>query len=115
MQTPQKYRRKTIFTRLGMPKEVLAMKLSSQGERNEDVYRWVENGTQGSFDVNSFNSPIPKTGVSISADTGKMVVVAAGMVMTCEASDYIVQLKESFFYPISEGLFNATYKLVKDN
>lgn len=112
MQTPQKYRRKTIFTRREMPREVLAMKLQRKTPDDMDVYRWVENGTEGSFDVNSSGSPIPHSGVSLLAGNGKMVIASAGQLLTCEHTDYVVLEENGNFSPVSVELFESTYEIV---
>lgn len=114
MQVPQKYRRKTIFTRREMPKSIFAMKLARKMPDDMDVYFWIENNTEGSFDVNTAGAPIPHSGVSILADSGKMVVVAKGTPQTCEHTDYILQIEPDVFIPVSESLFHMTYEKADD-
>lgn len=75
-----------------------------------DVYRWIENNTQGSFDPMA--SEIPASGVSIDPATGFMLIATLEGVMQVKDRDYVIRGVQGEFYPIKESIFLETYEAV---
>lgn len=104
MKQPMKFRKKPLLV-------IEAMLFDgSTAEGAHDVYRWVEENTQGSFDVNDPEAPVPASGVSIDAATGFMVIATLEGVMQVKPGDYVIRGVQGEFYPCRGDIFAATYE-----
>ena len=101
-----KYRKK--------PVEIEARQLIGSNADFHAVYLWVEENTQGSFDVNDPDAPTPASGVSIDAATGFMVIATLEGVMQAKPGDYVIQGIQGEFYPCKPDIFEATYEPTSD-
>lgn len=97
-----KYRKK--------PVEIEARQFIGE-EGGYDVYRWVEENTQGSFDP--LAEEVPASGVSIDPATGFLLIATLEGVMQAKPGDYIIQGVEGEFYPCKPDIFEKTYEVVE--
>lgn len=102
---PSKFKKK--------PVEVEAMHFVGDNMALMDVYQWIEQNTQGSFDVNNPTAPIPASGVSIDAATGFMVIATLEGVMQVKVGDWVIRGVNGEFYPCKPDIFEKTYDLVE--
>jgi hypothetical protein len=105
MSRPWKFRKK--------PVEVEAMQFIGGMEHLHEVYQWVEKNTQGSYDCNAPNDPVPASGVSIEAETGFMVIMTLEGQMQVKLGDWIIKGVNGEFYPCKPDIFEKTYELVE--
>lgn len=75
-----------------------------------DVYQWVEQNTQGSFDPDI--AELPASGVSIDPGTGFMLIATLEGVMQVKPDDWIIRGVQGEFYPCKPDIFKATYEPV---
>lgn len=101
-----KYRKRPVVI------DAMQMPVDGNPVESMKVYHWVEENTQGSFDVNDPDAPTPESGVSIDAETGFMVIATLEGVMQAKPGDYIIKGVEGEFYPCKPDIFNKTYEPV---
>lgn len=106
--TPQRYRKK--------PVEIDAVQFRGDLSSPEAhaIYRWIEDNTLGSFDVNElWNDPgtfsWPASGVSIDARDGRMVIATLEGGHWVDLDDWIIRGLRGEFYPCKPDIFEATY------
>lgn len=109
--TPQRFRKK--------PVEIEAMQFlsSNSNEEAHEIYRWIENNTLGSFDVNQMwmdpeNFTWPSSGVSIDARDGRMVIATLEGGHWVDLEDWIIRGIAGEFYACKPDIFAATYEAV---
>lgn len=89
------------------PVEVEARQLTGD-LRDMEIYRWVENNTQGSFDFTG--DMVPQNGVSVDPETGILVISTEGAIRWAKTGDWVVKEVEGEFYPCSNERFRNTYE-----
>lgn len=109
MPTPQTFRKKPVV--------IEAMQLASRAAEMHAVYRWVEENTLGSFDVNELwmapeTFTWPESGVSIDARDGRMVIATLEGGHWADPGDWIIRGVQGEFYPCKPGIFAETYEAV---
>lgn len=102
-----KYRKK--------PVEIEAAQFSK--ETAVDIYRWIEENTLGSFDVNEMwldpkNFSWPASGVSIDARDGRVVIATLEGGHWVDIGDWVIRGVAGEFYPCKPDIFEATYDKV---
>lgn len=95
------------------PVVVEARQLIGSAADIHDVYQWIEQNTQGSYDTNDADAPVPASGVSIDAATGFMVIATLEGQMQAKPGDYIIKGVQGEFYPCKPDIFEATYEAVE--
>ena len=93
------------------PVVIEAMHFEGDNAHLHSVYQWIEENTQGSFDVNDPSGEVPASGVSIDAATGFMVIATLEGIMQVKVGDYIIRGVQGEFYPCKPDIFEATYEL----
>lgn len=83
------------------------------------VYSWIENNTLGSFDCNPIidgeeGAHWPKSGVSIDARDGRMVIATLEGGHWVDLEDWVIKGVQGEFYPCKPDIFEATYEEVRD-
>lgn len=101
-----KYRKK--------PVEIEAMRFAGLTADMHAVYQWIEQNTQGSYDTNDPDVPVPASGVSIDAETGFMIIATLEGEMQVRAGDYVIRGVQGEFYPCKPDIFAATYEPVEE-
>lgn len=74
-----------------------------------DVYHWIEENTDGSFDP---WGPTPPSGVSIDPETGEMLIATLEGRMRVSLGDYVIKGVQGEFYPCKPEIFHQTYETV---
>lgn len=74
-----------------------------------DIYKWVEDNTQGSYDPESPERPA--SGVTIDPATGFMVIATLEGEMQVKPGDYVIKGVNGEFYPCKPDIFEKTYEL----
>jgi hypothetical protein len=92
------------------PVEIEAMQLVGNAVDVHQVYLWVEENTQGSFDPMA--DEVPASGVSIDPATGFLLIATLEGVMQAKPGDWIIQGVQGEFYPCGPDIFEATYEPV---
>ena len=98
-----KYRKKPVV--------IEAMQLTGGPAQWNDVYRWIEHNTQGSFDP--LAAEVPASGVSIDPATGFVLIATLEGVMQAKPEDWIIRGVQGEFYPCKPDIFAATYEAVE--
>jgi hypothetical protein len=78
-----------------------------------DIYLWVEENTQGSFDPHG--EEVPASGVSIDPATGFLLIATLEGIMKAKPGDWIIQGVQGEFYPCKPDIFEQTYEPVGDD
>lgn len=94
------------------PVEIEAMQLTGDTRNDMTVYHWIERNSQGSYDTNNPTAPRPASGVSISAETGFIVISTLEGEMQAKPGDWIIRGVQGEFYPCKPDIFEATYEPV---
>ena len=92
------------------PVEIEAMRLMGS-HHDADVYRWVEDNSQGSFDP--LSGEVPASGCSIDPETGFFLIATLEGVMQAKPGDWIIRGVQGEFYPCKPDIFAATYELIE--
>ena len=94
------------------PVEVEARQIvGTDAEIHSNVYKWIEENTQGSFDAHA--AEIPASGVSIDPTTGFILIATLEGVMQAKPGDYIIRGVQGEFYPCKPDIFEQSYEEVK--
>jgi hypothetical protein len=94
------------------PVEIEARQLlGTDGEIHSNVYKWVEENTQGSFDP--YSRPVPASGVSIDPSTGFLLLATLEGVMQAKPGDWIIRGVQGEFYPCKPDIFEQTYEAIE--
>lgn len=101
------------------PVQVQAMHFGSdlsEPERHA-IYKWIEENTAGSFDVNELwldpeKFTWPASGVSLDARDGRMVIATLEGGHWVSLDDWIIRGVQGEFYPCKPDIFAATYERV---
>ncbi|MGB6246079.1 hypothetical protein [Gordonia sp. (in: high G+C Gram-positive bacteria)] len=106
---PQMFRKKPVV--------IEAMQLSAVLAQQHAVYQWVEQHTNGSFDVNQMwidpeSFAWPESGVSIDARDGRMVIATLEGGHWADVGDWIIRGVMGEFYPCKPDVFLSTYEPV---
>lgn len=75
-----------------------------------DVYKWIEENTQGSFDP--YATEVPASGVSIDPATGFMLIATLEGIMQAKPGDWIIRGLQGEFYPCKPDIFTTSYEEV---
>ncbi|QAY03028.1 hypothetical protein SEA_SQUEE_11 [Mycobacterium phage Squee] len=80
-----------------------------------DVYSWIENNTNGSFDPEVFLNPdpdgsCPASGVSIDPRDGRLVIATLEGLHWADFGDWIIRGVQGEFYPCKPDIFQSTYE-----
>ncbi|WNM72380.1 hypothetical protein SEA_MOSSY_1 [Gordonia phage Mossy] len=77
------------------------------------IYQWIEENTEGSFDVNKLiedpDYKCPSSGVSIDARDGRMVIASLEGLMWVDMNDWVIQGIKGEFYPCKPDIFAGSY------
>lgn len=73
-----------------------------------DIYHWIAQNTQGSFDPHS--DQLPASGVSIDPANGSLLIATLEGVMRANPGDWIIRGVEGEFYPCKPEIFAETYE-----
>lgn len=102
-----KYRKKPVV--------IEAAQLIGDNAELHSIYRWVEQGTLGSFEpmaVIEGREPCPESGVSIDPRDGRMMIATLEGFHHANLGDYIIKGLQGEFYPCKAAIFEATYEAV---
>lgn len=107
-----KYRKKPVV--------IEARQLVGDAAAWHAVYQWIESNTLGSFDCNPIidgepGAVWPKSGVSIDARDGRMVIATLEGGHWCDPGDYVIRGIAGEFYPCKPDIFEATYEPVESD
>jgi hypothetical protein len=94
------------------PVEVEARRLVGGAGDMHDVYFWVEQNSQGSFDPDDVK--VPDNGISIDPATGFFLISTLEGVMQARPGDWIIRGVRGEFYPCKHDIFTATYEQVSE-
>mgnify|MGYP003577833565 CR=1 FL=1 len=79
------------------------------------VYNWVAENSQGEFDMNDPEVPVPSSGVSYRASDGKMHIALYGNLYAVNDGDYVIERRATMSGPTFEALspenFQAKYRV----
>lgn len=78
------------------------------------VYNWIQENTLGSYDCNDPDVKAPSSGVSISAESGNIVIATLEGEMVVQNGDWVIQGVKGEFYPCKPDIFHATYVEVEE-
>jgi len=94
------------------PVKIWAMQFPASGSpaAAHEVYLWVEENTQGSYDY--LGDERPEHGVSIDPSDGLMVINTLEGEMKVGLGDWVIQGVKGEFYPCKPDIFEATYSEV---
>lgn len=108
MNKPKKYRKKPVV--------IEAMRFYGTTAEAHAVYMWVEDNTQGSFDLLSVldGALWPESGVSIDPRDGRMVIATLDGVHWVDVGDFVIRGVKGEFYSCKPDIFELTYDPCKD-
>ena len=92
------------------PVVVEAMLYDGTPEQKMEVYRWIWDSTQGSYDFQ--NTTRPKSGVTINPSEGTMLIMTLEGEMKVSHGDYVIRGVNGEFYPCKPDIFKSTYETV---
>ena len=92
------------------PVVVEAMLYDGTPEQKMEVYRWIRDNTQGSYDFQS--TPQPDSGVMINPSDGAMFIMTLEGEMRVSNGDYVIRGVNGEFYPCKPDIFKSTYETV---
>lgn len=93
---------------------VEARQMTGTTAEMHDIYKWVEENTQGSFDLYDGDG-VPYSGVSIDPDTGYMVIADRGWLIDVKPGCWVIRgVEEDRFYTCNPQTFERAYVLVED-
>ena len=94
------------------PVTVEAMLYDGTYEQKMEVYRWIRDNTQGSYDFQSTHQP--DSGVTINPSDGAMLIMTREGEMKVSHGDYVIRGVAGEFYPCKPEIFTYTYETVYD-
>ena len=92
------------------PVTVEAMLYDGTSEQKMEVYLWIRDNTQGSYDFQ--NTTRPKSGVTINPSDGSMLIMTLEGEMKVSHGDYVIRGVNGEFYPCKPDIFKSTYETV---
>lgn len=98
----KKYRKKPVV--------IEAMEVTYESAM--DVFRWIEQNSQGAFDF--AGTERPEIGVGIDPADGRMVIATLEGDMHVSLGDYVIRGVQGEFYPCKPDIFRATYDAVNE-
>ena len=92
------------------PVTVEAMLYDGTSEQKMEVYRWVRDNTQGSYDFHSAHKPYSV--VTINPSDGTILIITPEGDMKVSHGDYVIRGVSGEFYPCKPEIFKSTYETV---
>lgn len=83
----------------------------------DDVYKWVEQNTLGSFEplaVIEGQKPWPESGVTIDPRDGRMIIATLEGGHWVSPGDFVIRGVKGEFYPCKPDIFADTYEEVDE-
>lgn len=101
------------FTKKPVKIKAVQFKEGMESRDYHAIYSWIEENTNGSFDVNSLleqdNPKFPESGVSIDARDGRLVIATLEGLMWVDKNDWVIQGIKGEFYPCKPDIFAGSY------
>ncbi|QGJ89047.1 hypothetical protein PBI_UNTOUCHABLE_2 [Gordonia phage Untouchable] len=101
------------YTKKPVTIKAVQFKEGMESRDYHEIYVWIEENTDGTFDVNKLiedpNYKCPSSGVSIDARDGRMVIASLEGLMWVDMNDWIIQGIKGEFYPCKPDIFEGSY------
>ncbi len=97
------------------PVVVEAKEFAGDTAKLHQVYLWIEENTEGSFEpmaVIEGRKPCPASGVSIDPRDGRLMIATLEGFHHANIGDWIIRGVQGEFYPCKPDIFAATYEQV---
>ena len=92
------------------PVTVEAMLYDGTYEQKMEVYRWIRDNPQGSYDFQ--RTPQPDSGVTINPSDGSMLIMTLEGEMKVSNGDYVIRGVSGEFYPCKPEIFKSSYETI---